>query len=184
MKVTPGPPLLEYAAPKAFFDGAYRYRSWNGVVSTVASAAVGAGMLFVRHIMFARGVAGAGHHLWWAAQVVGVLGAAMLLCAACGLVFVLQGRERIVRVTEHGITHGRRHSPWVRIARFGGMKHSNGVGITFELRGRGHFRQTLVTTPMLTLEQFLALADSVEAFARETKTDLLVVKEPEVPPSD
>jgi hypothetical protein len=176
------PPLLAYAAPKAFFDGAYRYRSGNGLLTVAVTTGVGAALLFARQRMLsAMGF----EPVWWCiGQGIGLLGAAMLVGAALTVVFLLQGRERPVRVTEHGITHGRKHWPWVRIARFGGMKYTNGIAITFQLRGRGHSTRILITTPLMTAEQFAALAQAVTSFARETNTALLVVKKPEVPSSD
>jgi hypothetical protein len=146
--------------------------------------AFGVGLLFVRESMLERGIAKAGPALWWATQATGVVGAAMLVGVAFGLAYMVQGRERVVRVTEHGVTRGRKHWPWVRIARFGGIKYSNGIAITFQLRGRGHGTRILITTPLLTAEQFVELARTVKAFAAETKTDVLVVEEPEVPTPD
>ena len=175
-------PLLEYAAPKAFFDGAYRYRSANGVLSAVVMAGVGVALLFARQRTMAR--LGYEPMWWWTAQGIGLLGAAAVGTAAVTVAFMVQGRQRVVRVTEHGVTHGRKHWSWVRIARFGGMRYSTGIAITFHLRGRGHAMRILITTPLLTMEPFVALAQTVKAFADETNTHLLVVEKPEDPPSD
>lgn len=64
------------------------------------------------------------------------------------------------------------------------MKYTNGIAITFQLRGRGHGTRILVTTPLLTAERFAELASGVKGFTRATYPDLLVVEEPEIPSSD
>jgi hypothetical protein len=179
---TPHAQLLDYASPKAFFDGAYRYRSFNGALSTALTAGFGVALLWARPNLVPRGVRDP--VWWWIGQGMGALGAAAVVAAAVTLGFIIQGRERPVRVTEHGITHGRRHWPWLRLARFGGMRYTNGIAITFQLRGQGRGRRILITTPLLTAEQFAALAGTVKAFADETTMHLLVVAEPEDPPSD
>ena len=176
------PSLLAYAAPKAFFDGAYRYRSVNGLTSVAVTTGFGGALLFARQ----RTLATLGfEHVWWClAQGIGLLGAAALVAAAVSVIFILQGRERAVRVTEHGITHGRQHWPWVRMAEIGGMKYTNGIAIKFHLLGRGHATRTLITTPLLTQEQFAELARTVKDFARAAYPQLRFVEEPEVPSGD
>jgi hypothetical protein len=52
------------------------------------------------------------------------------------------------------------------------------------LNGQGHTTRILYTTPLLTADQFVALARTVKAFADETNTHVAVVEKPEDPPSD
>jgi hypothetical protein len=176
-------PTLDYANPTAFFDGAYRYRSLSGVVGALVTGGFAVALLFAWRMLPAVGIV-QNRVMWFLGGLLLLLAAAMVAGCVWLVVGMVRGTEQRVRVTDHGISQGKRLWPWVRIARFGGVRHLGGVAITFQLRGRGHAVRTLVTTPTLTAEQFVNLARTVKAFAGETYPHVLVVEEPESGSSD
>jgi hypothetical protein len=115
----PPPPLLAYANPTVFFDGVYRSRSWNGVIAVVALGAFGAALTKAGS---ALNVSTRNEVGWWLKYALLAAGVGCLVGMAVQLVGMALGWETRIRVTDHGISRGRVLWPWVRMARFGGLR--------------------------------------------------------------
>lgn len=172
------PPAFAYANPKVFYDGTFRYRNWTGCVMSAALTV--SGVALVLGSQLAPVVTMPGAWGWWFELALGMLGVASLAGAAFTLVFMVQGREQPIRVTEDGIVQGRTLWSWERVARFGGQHYSRGIMVTFQLRGCDGAR-TVVSTPPLTRKQFAQLAQTVKTFAAVSQAHLIVVEEPATP---
>ena len=168
--------VLDYANPRPFFVGTYRFRSWNAAVDVVVVSAFG--------LAFGYGARGGPPGSFSLSAFIGVVSAACLLWAGYMLWGLIAGREDLLRITEDGIEYVGRLWSWRDVSYLGGTTHSNGVSLECHL-GPGTVKlvKFLPITPLLTVEQYVALMRVVAAHVSHLYPHVTIEPTPRRPSS-
>lgn len=158
--------VLSYSTPRTLFDRPYRYRSRNQAIG-------GAIIVFLGCIVFGfsqvveisggteRVVARA---IFWSIEA--------LLALALAVICVQWLRDDVAaaRITDEGILRRRTLYPWGRIGSVHGKRSAGSILLEFNLRpqsadsfGSMTLPKSLMTTPLLSVEEFGELMDLLDA---------------------
>ncbi len=139
------------------YQSGYSFRSINGSLSALVTFAFGGTFVWVSSECFKMNEGQLSH-------IVGggfAIGSVFFLGASFyAMVSLLVGRRIRVQISTEGVMHGKRFVPWEEISDFFGTSYSNGVCLAYTpAKRKMHLEKSLPTTPLLSLDEYRALAD-------------------------
>ncbi len=158
--------VLGYSTPRTLFDRPYRYRSWSQAIGGGVIVFVGCVLLGISQVVEIRGgtEGAAARAIFWS------VGALLALALAVVCVQWLRDDVAAARITDEGIHVRRTLYPWGRIGSVYGSRMAGGIVVEFNVRrpSADSFEfitlpKRLMTTPPLSLEEFGALMDLLDA---------------------
>ena len=84
-----------------------------------------------------------------------------------------------ISISEEGITSAGRFRAWEEIGKFYGTRYSNGVCLSYTPKNTPiHFEKSLATTPLLSEQEYLALAHELYRHVGHRYPDLEIAMQP------